>query len=103
MPRGIKFSRPITVTGAPATNNELLAHRRAMLCCIRPSASRQEAASEMHPKNPVNKKNKGPRTRLELSLPVNESGGGVPSMVLIPPAAPPAQAGKLLSADAPVQ
>src|ERR1700728_3168344 len=101
MARGIKFSRPITVTGAPATNNELLAHRRAILCCIRPSSSKQEGASEMHPKKPAKKKNKGPRTSLELRLPANERGGGVPSVVLIPPAAPPAQAGKLLSTDAP--
>ncbi len=29
----------------------------------------------MHPKNPVKKKNNGPRTRLELRRPVNERGG----------------------------
>src|ERR1700691_55731 len=100
MPRGRKFSRPITVTGAPAIRNDVRAHRRAMICCMRPSSSTQEVASEMQPKNPVQKKNKGPRTRLELSRPANERAGKVPDGVLIPRAAPLALAAKPSAADA---
>src|ERR1700679_4173734 len=103
MARGKKFSRPITVTGAPATRIDARAHIRAMLCCIRPSSSTHDAAREMQPKNAVKKKNKGPRSRLELNRPANESAGGVPGTVLIPRAAPQAQAAKPLAADALVQ
>src|ERR1700683_1315201 len=100
MARGKKFSRPITVTGAPAIRNDVRAHCRAMICCIRPSSSAQEAANEIQPKNAVQKKNKGPRTRLELNRPANGRAGKVPDGVLIPRAAPLALAAKPSAADA---
>src|ERR1700677_594998 len=103
MARGKKFSRPITVTGAPAIRNDVRAHCRAMLCCSRPSSSTHEAASEMHPKNPVEKKNNGPRTRLELNRPANDKVAGVPGVVLIPRDAPQAPAGKPSAAGVLVQ
>src|ERR1700691_2781709 len=103
MARGKKFSRPITVTGAPALRNDMRAHSRAILCCHLPSSSRQEAASEMHPKNPVKKKNRGPRTRLELSRLISEGAAGVAVVLLIPRAAPSAPAAKPSPAGALVQ
>src|ERR1700734_1451878 len=99
MARGKKFSRPITVTGAPALRNDIRAHSRAILCCHLPSSSTHEAAREMHPKNPVKKKNKGPRTRLELNRPASDKLG-VPGVVLIPRAAPQAPAANPSAADA---
>src|SRR5580704_9254189 len=103
MARGKKFSRPVTVTGAPAIRNDVRAHCRAMLCCSRPSSSTHEAASEIHPKNAVKKKNKGLRTRLELNRPASDKVAGVPGVVLIPRAAPQAPAGNPSAAGALVQ
>src|ERR1700734_2180702 len=100
MARGKKFSRPITVTGAPALRNDIRAHSRAMLCCHLPSSSTQEAASEMHPKNPVKKKNKGPRNRLEVNRPASDKVAGVPDVVLILRASPQSPAAYPSAADA---
>src|ERR1700722_1874081 len=99
MARGKKFSRPITVTGAPALRNDIRAHSRAILCCHLPSSSTHEAASEMHPKNAVKKKNKGPRTRLELNRPASDKVWK-PGVVLILRAAPQAPAANPSAADA---
>jgi hypothetical protein len=65
------------------------------LCCRRPSFFHARGGQRHAPKKSREEKKSGPRTRLELSRPVNERGGWAPVPVaLIPRAAPSAPAAK---------